>query len=78
VLVAERLVLAKTLLLWAQEPLARDILQRSSWYAVCVIAGSLWRHYPQECTVEVPEEYVGAVVDLLGKRKGVMLDLSTG
>lgn len=32
----------------------------------------------QECTVEVPEEYVGSVVDLLGKRKGVMMDLSTG
>lgn len=27
--------------------------------------------------MEVPEEYVGAVVDLLGKRRGQMLDLST-
>lgn len=25
--------------------------------------------------MEVPEEYVGAVVDLLGKRKGQMLDM---
>lgn len=31
----------------------------------------------QDATVEVPEEYVGAVVDLMGKRRGQMLDLST-
>ena len=31
----------------------------------------------QDATVEVPEEYVGAVVDMLGKRRGQMLDLST-
>lgn len=29
----------------------------------------------QDAVVEVPEEYVGAVVDMLGKRKGQMLDL---
>ena len=27
--------------------------------------------------MEVPEEYVGAVVDMLGKRRGQMLDMST-
>ncbi|MCO5593693.1 hypothetical protein L7F22_047710 [Adiantum nelumboides] len=27
--------------------------------------------------VEVPEEYVGAVVDMLGKRRGQMLDMQT-
>ncbi|XP_024365748.1 putative elongation factor TypA-like SVR3, chloroplastic [Physcomitrium patens] len=31
----------------------------------------------EDATVEVPEEYVGAVVDLMGKRRGQMLDLST-
>lgn len=31
----------------------------------------------QDAIVEVPEEYVGAVVDLLGKRRGQMLDMST-
>lgn len=32
----------------------------------------------EEATVEVPEEYVGAVVDLFGRRKGQMLDMSPG
>jgi len=31
----------------------------------------------QDAIVEVPEVYVGAVVDLLGKRRGQMLDMST-
>lgn len=30
-----------------------------------------------EATVDVPEEYVGACVDLLGSRKGAMLDMNT-
>eukprot|EP00963_Diacronema_lutheri_P003864 scaffold287_cov337-Pavlova_lutheri.AAC.227 len=29
----------------------------------------------EEATVEVPEEYVGSVVDMLGQRKGQMLDM---
>ncbi|OAE21085.1 hypothetical protein AXG93_3661s1100 [Marchantia polymorpha subsp. ruderalis] len=29
----------------------------------------------EDATVEVPQEYVGAVVDLLGKRRGQMLDM---
>lgn len=32
----------------------------------------------EEAVVEVPEEHVGAVVDLLGRRKGQMLDMSPG
>jgi hypothetical protein len=31
----------------------------------------------QDAIVEVPEVYVGAVVDLLGRRRGHMLDMST-
>jgi len=31
----------------------------------------------EDAIVEVPEEYVGAVVDMLGKRRGQMLDMST-
>lgn len=31
----------------------------------------------EDAIVEVPEEYVGAVVDLLGKRRGQMLDMQT-
>jgi GTP-binding protein len=30
-----------------------------------------------EATVDVPEEYVGACVDLLGSRKGTMVDMYT-
>jgi predicted membrane GTPase involved in stress response len=30
-----------------------------------------------EATVDVPEEYVGACVDLLGSRKGAMMDMVT-
>ena len=30
----------------------------------------------EDCQVEVPEEFVGACVDLLGGRKGQMLDLT--
>ena len=33
--------------------------------------------YVQDAIVEVPEEYVGAVVDLLGQRRGQMLDMQT-
>lgn len=32
----------------------------------------------EEATVEVPEDYVGTVVDLFGQRKGQMLDMSPG
>lgn len=32
----------------------------------------------EEAIVEVPEEYVGVVVDLMGRRKGSMLDMSPG
>lgn len=32
----------------------------------------------EEATIEVPEEYVGAVVDIMGRRKGRMLDMSPG
>ena len=31
----------------------------------------------EEALVEVPEEFVGPVVDLLGSRKGQMVDLNT-
>jgi GTP-binding protein len=31
----------------------------------------------EEAVVEVPETYMGAVVDMLGQRKGQMLDMST-
>lgn len=31
----------------------------------------------EEALVEVPEEFVGPVVDLLGSRKGQMADMST-
>ena len=31
----------------------------------------------EEAVVEVPEEYVGSVVDMLSQRKGQMLDLTT-
>lgn len=31
----------------------------------------------EEAVAEVPEEFVGAVVDLLGSRKGQMMDLQT-
>lgn len=34
-------------------------------------------YFWQDAIVEVPEEYVGAVVDMLGKRRGQMLDMST-
>lgn len=33
--------------------------------------------FKQDATVEVPQEYVGNVVDMLGKRKGQMLDLQS-
>jgi GTP-binding protein len=29
-------------------------------------------------TVEVPEEYMGAIVELLGKRRGEMFDMQSG
>lgn len=32
----------------------------------------------EEAVVEVPEEHVGPVVDMLGQRKGQMLDLVAG
>lgn len=32
----------------------------------------------EEAVVEVPEEHVGPVVDMLGQRKGQMLDMSGG
>lgn len=36
------------------------------------------KHEPfEEATVDVPEEYVGSCVDLLGSRKGTMLDMNT-
>ncbi len=31
----------------------------------------------EEALVEVPEEYVGPIVDLLGSRKGQMVDMNT-
>lgn len=31
----------------------------------------------EEAVVEVPEEHVGPVVDLLGSRKGQMVDMTT-
>ena len=31
----------------------------------------------EEAIVEVPEDFVGPVVDLLGSRKGQMVDMST-
>ena len=32
----------------------------------------------EEAVIEVPEEHVGPVVDMLGQRKGQMLDLVAG
>lgn len=41
---------------------------------MCLIG---FAYFWQDAIVEVPEEYVGAVVDMLGKRRGQMLDMST-
>lgn len=41
---------------------------------MCLIS---FAYFWQDAIVEVPEEYVGAVVDMLGKRRGQMLDMST-
>jgi GTP-binding protein len=36
------------------------------------------KHEPfDEATIDVPEEHVGACVDMLGSRKGAMLDMNT-
>ena len=32
----------------------------------------------EEAIIEVPEEHVGPVVDMLGQRKGQMLDMNAG
>lgn len=35
----------------------------------------IWIPYLQIATVEVPEEHMGSVVELLGRRRGQMIDM---
>ena len=54
----------------------RSDLVRMAWQVITKkVDGALHEPY-EEAVVELPEEHVGAAVDLLGQRKGTMLDLS--